>query len=119
MNKQTLSSPTAGCHMLSVCFFLLLNQSPSTKKGLQKKKNLSNNYPSSSLRVAVFYTTIASQVLDVAITSVSEQITSEEKAQVERRNISFEATWTIWFYILIYTWRGRGRKTKVFILKQL
>lgn len=89
------------------------------KKGPWKRKNIwETTILPPPLRVAVFYTTIASQVLNVATTSVSEQITSEERTQVERRKISFEATWTMWFCILIYTWKGRRRKTKVFLLKQ-
>lgn len=91
-------------------FFLHLNQSYlQQKRTSRKKKYLNNNYPSSSLRVAVFYPMIASQVLNVAITCVLEQISSEERAQVERRKISFEGTWTLWYCTLIYTWRGRRR----------
>lgn len=64
---------------------------------------------------------IVSEVLNITTTSVLEQISSKERAQVERRKIigsnSFETTWTTCFHILIYTWRGR-RKGKVFLLKQ-
>lgn len=81
---------------------------------------LSNNFPP-PLRVAVFYTMIVSEVLNIKTTSVLEQIPSKERAQVERRKIigsnSFETTWTTCLHILIYTWRGR-RKGKVFLLKQ-
>lgn len=70
--------------IISFCFLISYLQQKRTSK---RKKNLSNNYLSSSLRVAVFYPTIASQVLNVAITSVSEQINSEERAQVERRKL--------------------------------
>lgn len=72
--------------------------------------------------MAVFYTMILFEVLKITTTLVLEQITSEERAQVERRKIigsnSFETTWTMCFRIPIYTSRGGRRKGKVFLLKQ-
>lgn len=104
-------------------FFGCFIRVTSTKKRISERKKIwaTNNFPP-PLRVAVFYTMILSEVLKITTTLVLEQITSEERAQVERRKIigsnSFETTWTMCFRIPIYTSRGGRRKGKVFLLKQ-
>lgn len=113
--RQLLFSPTAGCHMLSAWLFcLLLNQLPSPRKWSLKQEIWATDNFAPPLRVAVFYTMTIPEVLSITTPSVLEQVISEERAQVERREIIgsniFETTWTACFHILIYTWGGGRRE---------